>query len=88
MGAPQILVPFNVREALSIAEASRLAGRSDDTVRRWAQLHHLGRRIGGRWLISRYALSMFLDNDKAALRALLAGDRECEIVRRYVAAVD
>ena len=81
---PQILIPFDAAEAMTIAEAVRVAGRSDDTVRRWAQLHDLGRRIGGRWMISRYALKMYLDGDKSALREYLRGDRTGELVRPYM----
>ena len=88
MREPQILRPFDAAEAISIAEAVRLAGCSDETIRRWVSVHHLGRKIGGRWRISRAALRMHLDGDKAALRALLDGDRTSSTVRPYLEIVE
>ena len=88
MSEPQILRPFDAAEACSPVEASRIAGVSDETIRQWACKHDLGRRIGGRWRISRAALRMHLDGNKAALRALLAGDRDAPIVRPYLEAVE
>jgi hypothetical protein len=40
----------------------------------------IGRRIGGRWAVSKIALAMLLDGDKDALAAYLAGDRSSSIV--------
>lgn len=88
MDKPKILVPFDAAEACSIAEAAVTAGISDDTMRRWAAVNGLGRRIGGRWFVSRLALAMFLDGDRSALRELLAGNRDALSVRQYVEAVE
>jgi hypothetical protein len=57
---PRVLRPFNRGEALSIAEAARLAGRSVRTFRDWCARLDIGRRIGGQWAVSRVALAMFL----------------------------
>jgi hypothetical protein len=60
-----------------------VVGKSKRTVREWCQLHDVGRRIGGQWAVSRVALAMFLDGDKLALEAYLAGDRTSPIVTAY-----
>jgi hypothetical protein len=80
---PQILRPFNRSEVLSIAEAAHLAGRSERTIRDWCLLNDIGRRIGGRWAVSRVALAMFLDGDREALASYLGGDRTSPAVTTY-----
>src|SRR5271170_6359310 len=73
---PMALVPYDRREALTLREAARLAGRCESTVRGWCGMSDLGRRVGnGPWQVSRVALAMFLDGAADALRAYLAGDR-------------
>jgi len=80
----KILQPFDKRECISLRTAANIAGKSESTLRTWAQEHGLGRRIGGgSWSISRVALAMFLDDDKKALRAYHAGDRTSELVASY-----
>jgi hypothetical protein len=83
IGKPHVLLPFDIREALSISDAARIAGRTAVTVRTWAALHDLGRPIGRRWMVSRVALAMHLDGDREALKAYLAGDRESALVTDY-----
>jgi hypothetical protein len=80
---PHVLVPFDLKEALAISEAAAIAGRSTVTVRAWAANFDLGRPVGGRWMISRVALAMFLESDRKALRAYLSGDRESALVVAY-----
>ncbi len=81
---PRVLVPFDRREALTLAEAAEIAGKSISTVRNWCAVHDIGRRVaGGPWQISRIALAMFLDGDGIALEKYLAGDRETDVVRNY-----
>ena len=59
-------------------------GAPKSTVRSWCLNHNIGRRVtGGPWQVSKPALLMLLDDDKAALRAYLAGDRESETVLGY-----
>jgi hypothetical protein len=82
---PQVLIPWNAREAICVTEAAKIAGCSLVTVRTWASLHGLGRRVGGRWMLSRVALAMYLDGDTRALAAYLQGDRESELVVGYFA---
>jgi hypothetical protein len=81
--APQVLIPFDSREAVSISEAARIAGRTVVTMRAWAAIHDLGRMVGGRWAVSRVALAMHLDNDRKALQAYLDGDRHSPGVISY-----
>ena len=80
---PRVLIPFDRREALSLVQAAEIAGRSVETIRRWASLNDLGRRIGGQWAVSRVALAMFLDGDRAALKAYLRGDSDGPLVAGY-----
>ncbi len=81
---PQVLIPFDRREAITLRQAALVAGRSESTLRSWCQTHCIGRRVaGGPWMVSRPALQMFLDDDARALRAYLAGDRESELVIFY-----
>jgi hypothetical protein len=80
---PQILLPFDVREALTLREAAILAGRTAVTIRTWCSIYDLGRRIGGQWRVSKVALAMYLDSNREALRAYLSGDRQSEAVLEY-----
>jgi hypothetical protein len=57
---PQVLRPFHRAEVLSIAEAAAIAGRAVRTLREWCFCHDIGRRIGGRWAVSKIALTMWL----------------------------
>ena len=59
-----------------------MSGITRETARQWAAAHDIGRKVGGRWKISRAALLMFLDGNRGALRAYLAGDRT-SLVTRY-----
>src|SRR3954447_6245391 len=81
---PHVLIPFHPREAITTAVAARIAGRAERTIRLWCEQHHIGRRVGGGpWMVSRVALSMFLDDDDSALAAYLAGDRSGARVMAY-----
>lgn len=81
---PQVLIPYDRHEAITLRQAALIAGRSESTLRSWCQNHHIGRRVaGGPWMVSKPALQMFLDNDARALRVYLAGDRESELVASY-----
>jgi Helix-turn-helix domain len=82
---PQVLRPFHRSEALSIAEAAAIAGKSVRTVREWCARLDIGRRIGGQWAVSRVALAMFLDGDREALAAYLRGDRTSPMIAEYFA---
>jgi acetyl esterase/lipase len=78
------LIPFDRREGLSLAQAAKIAGKSVDTVRLWCLNHDIGRRVGGgSWVVSRVALAMFLDDDRHALEAYLAGGRTHAAVAPY-----
>jgi hypothetical protein len=80
---PQVLRPYHRSEALSIAEAACLAGRSVRTLRDWCARLDIGRRIGGQWAVRRVALAMFLDGDRDALASYLRGDRTSQTVLVY-----
>lgn len=80
---PLVLIPFDRREAVSLREAADIAGKSDETIRRWCAVYHVGRMVGGTWAVSRVALAMMLDGDGRALRAYLSGDRAGPLVSPY-----
>lgn len=82
---PHVLRPYNRSEALTVPEAAQIAGRSVRTIREWCLLHDIGRRIAGRWAVSRIALAMFLEGDRKALDAYLRGDRSSRAVLTYFA---
>lgn len=82
---PQVLKPFHRSEAYTIAEAAAWARKSPRTVREWCMRFDIGRRIGGRWMVSRVALQMLLDGEYDPLKLYLAGNRHCESVIRYFA---
>jgi hypothetical protein len=80
---PQVLRPFHRSESISIAESARIACKSDRTIRSWCRGLHLGRKIGGQWVVSKVALAMFLEGNTAALRNYLSGDRMSPMVTEY-----
>jgi len=81
---PQVLIPFDRREAITLNAAKDIAGMSQSTIRNWCSNYDIGRRVGnGRWLVSRVALAMLLDGDGEALRAYLSGDRAGALVAPY-----
>jgi hypothetical protein len=71
MNQPQVLQPYRLIERL--------------TMRDWCLNHDLGRKVRGRWYVSKVALAMFLDGDRAAVAAYLAGDRSSALVTSYFA---
>jgi hypothetical protein len=82
--SPKILIPYDVREAISVRCAARIAGKSETTVRTWCQRHHIGRHVGGAWAVSRVALAMLLEADLEALAAYHDGARaQYEPVARH-----
>lgn len=81
--APMVLRPYDPADAIDPHVAADIAGLSPQTARQWAAVHDIGRKVGGRWKISRAALLMFLDGNRGALRAYLAGDRTSPEVLAY-----
>lgn len=79
-----VLKPYDPREAISPDIAARQTHRTTETMRQWASLYALGRKVGGRWFLSRVALAMFLENDFTALKAFHLGDRASELVEPYL----
>jgi hypothetical protein len=80
---PQVLRPFVAAEAIDSPTAAKIARVSTVTIRNWCQWHHIGRRIGGFYKISKPALLAFLEGDEAVLSAYLEGDRTSPLVRKY-----
>jgi hypothetical protein len=62
------LIPFHVREAMSIADAAKTAGKSERTLRDWVAKHGIGRHVaGGTVMVSKVALIALLEGDDDAL---------------------
>jgi hypothetical protein len=80
---PKVLTNFDAREALSLKQAASIAGRSIETLREWAAMRDIGRKIGGRWMISHPCLLMYLESDAKALKAYWQGDRSSPLVSQY-----
>jgi hypothetical protein len=81
---PNVLRPYDRREALSLRRAAEIAGRSESTVRTWCAVHDIGRRVAnGPWQVSAPALRMLLDGNGPALGAYLTGDRTSSNVVAY-----
>lgn len=78
------LIPYDKREGIPLNVAAERAGKSAGTIRNWCIEHGIGRRVGGgQWIVSKVALTMFLDGDEEALRRYKAGDRSSDCVVTY-----
>ena len=42
-----VLVPFNSLESIPVATAAKISGKSENTIRLWAERYVIGRKIGG-----------------------------------------
>jgi len=82
-GVPQTLRPYSVKERMTIAEAAIEAGVSQRTARGWCLSYELGRKVKGKWAVSRVAWSAFLDGNEEALNRYLCGDRTSPCVVAY-----
>jgi len=80
-----VLYPYDRREAISVQEAAKIAGRPAPIIRGWCDGFAIGRKVayGHHWSVSRIALQMLLDGESEALRKYLAGDREDPEVTHY-----
>ena len=57
----QVLIPFDKGECINLKQAADIAGKSESTMRSWAEEHSLGRCVGGgTWSISCTALAISL----------------------------
>jgi hypothetical protein len=68
---------------MTLQEAAHRARKAESTIRNWCEAEGLGRRIGGKWCVSKVALEMYLDGDTHALALYLRGDRETTGVVSY-----
>ncbi len=78
-----VLRPFNRAEALTVAEAMNASGLPRSTVYWLVDHRSIGRRVAGRVMVSRVALSMLLDGREDLLEAYLSGDRESAAIVGY-----
>jgi hypothetical protein len=82
MNDGRALSPYDKREAIPLTAAAKMADVTPETVRLWCLQYRIGRKIVSRWKVSKPALLMLLDGERATLRAYLLGDRG-EDVRQY-----
>ncbi len=80
---PKILDPFDKREGMSVAEYASQRDCSKPTAREEVNTQGLGRKLGGRWQVSRVLAAMYLNGDKEAMTAYWRGERETEVVKPY-----
>ena len=78
-----VLSPYNSDEGLTLQQAADRAKKSPSTIRNWCESEGLGRRIGGKWCVSKVALEMYLDGEVGALARYLTGDRASKDVLSY-----
>ena len=79
----KVLMPFRAEEAMGVAEASLMAGVTQQTIRVWCDQHCLGRLVGGRYRVSKIALAMWLDNDLDVLSHYHNSDLQHPDVQAY-----
>ena len=86
---PQVaLMPYNPCEVYTLASAAKRAGKVANTIKNWCEKYGLGRRIGGRWAVSKVALEMFLEGNDTALGLYLSGNQEHSDVVAYFNRLD
>ena len=79
----RVLQPYDPREACTAAAAASALGVDPTTIRRWALQHSLGRVIGGRFWVSKVALSLFVDGETESLALYHRGERQNPRVAEY-----
>jgi hypothetical protein len=78
-----VLSPYDADEVSTLQQAADRARKSPGTIRNWCESEGVGRRIGGKWCVSKVALEMYLDGETSALGRYLEGDRESSDVVAY-----
>lgn len=81
--AIRVLIPYDPRESISAKQAARDADCCGVTIKTWCEDHGIGRKVGGRWRVSKVALAMFLESNFDALAAYHKGERNGELVGPY-----
>ena len=76
----RVLVPFVGFEVADVHYAARWAGVTPKCIRQWCERHGVGRKIAGRFFVSRLALPMFVEGDRETLARYHAGDRGPEVL--------
>ena len=78
------LSPFRRDLVMTLSDASEHSGRSISTIRAWCAQHHIGRKVGGAWLVDAVAFDLFIQGRLNALARYLSGDRKHpEIVEAF-----
>jgi hypothetical protein len=78
-----VLTPYDPDEVLTLDRAANRARKTQNTIRNWCESEGIGRKIGGRWCVSKVALEMHLDGRTNALSRYLRGDRTSGEVVAY-----
>lgn len=87
-GLPVISMP--VGDIITVSEAVKIAGVSDETIRRWCAKYGIGRKYraytwsDNTWQVSRPGLLIVMAKDWDALEALLSGERSATSLAPYL----
>lgn len=85
---PSLQMP--VGDIITVSEAMKVAGVSDETIRRWCRKYGIGRKYRAHswsdnvWQVSRPGLLIVMAKDWDALEALMAGDRQVSALAPYL----
>ena len=88
VAVPALTMP--VGEIISVSEAMKIAGVSDETIRRWCSKYGIGRKYRAHtwsdnvWQVSRPGLLIVMAKDWDALEALLSGERSAALLVPYL----
>lgn len=58
---PALLRPYDSANWMGTSEAAKLAGVSEYTIRIWCTQYGIGRKVAGRWRVSRTLLAQLLN---------------------------
>lgn len=77
---------FGIEEAIPLKAAANIAGKTDETIRRWCVKYGIGRQAGPNAPIevSIIGLMMVIHGEFDTLELLRAGDRQHPAVKRFL----
>lgn len=83
-------VPMPYGDIIDVSAAAKVAGVSDETIRRWCRRFKIGRRFrtsiwaDEKWQVSLPAVRMVAVRNWDALEAFRAGDRRSDLVAPFL----
>jgi len=86
---PRVLIPFIAKEACTVSQAAKIAGKSAGTIRNWIERFHIGCRVGpSHFMVSKIALRLLLCREWPGLLDYLRGDRLGDRVLLHIIALE